>query len=339
MYCVDTRDRLAVETFVPFFVLAVLSISYSTAVRRIERLRRGLALGRIPNVTAVWTVPAAMLLLPGQLAVLIAITYWAEWPSRKVVGAGRPRRYVYSAATVVAAAEAAAEIHRAVGGWLGIAAALVAWQIINPALVAGAMVAHRQSNGNLRQFVVLSSHVFEFGNKMLGVLLFVGLRWHAELAPLAPIALVAWHHWNLRGVRGAVGAVNPATGLYNEDAWFLVAEERRTLATGCAALLMIDAPGQERAVHAVLQQQLRADDPCGHYAGRVVSLVEVDLAAAGRLLVAEVNRSLAMAGLGQCTVGAVTSLGEPLEDMLIRAGEDLMARRARSGEARSAAQP
>ena len=99
-----------------FAILAGLSLTYSTLVRHIERLRRGLKEGHVANSVDVWVMAGALLLPLPLLSALVAVVYLAEWPSRKIVGGGRPLRYVVSVVVILLAALAGAEVHALLAG-------------------------------------------------------------------------------------------------------------------------------------------------------------------------------------------------------------------------------
>src|SRR3954465_7966223 len=105
----------------PFLLLASTSVAYSISVRRLERLRRALANGKMPNLLSTWTIAGALILPPPLIVGAVAIAYAAEWPSRKIVNRGRPLRYLYSCVSAMAAGLTAAVVAHTVEGLLGLA--------------------------------------------------------------------------------------------------------------------------------------------------------------------------------------------------------------------------
>ena len=76
---------------------------------------------------------------------------------------------------------------------------------------------------------------------------------------------------------------------------------------------------------------LRPTDPVGRYGTRqVAALIQVDMEAVGIIVAERVRARLDRAGI-VCLVGVSISLGEGLDELLIRAGSDLMARRESAG--------
>ena len=61
-----------------FAVLALLSVSYSAVARRMERLRRGLTNGKVPNLLDAWTMAGALLLPSYLVLALVVVAYVAE---------------------------------------------------------------------------------------------------------------------------------------------------------------------------------------------------------------------------------------------------------------------
>jgi len=130
-----------------------------------------------------------------------------------------------------------------------------------------------------------------------------------------------------------IPAQDRRTGLWPESGWRTLAASSIEAAPGCVALVLID-PVQshsEAAIAQSLRGVLRPTDPVGRYGTRqVAALVQVDMAAAGVLVAERVRGRLGRAGIA-CVVGLSISLGEGLDELLIRATSDLMARRESAG--------
>jgi hypothetical protein len=111
------------------------------------------------------------------------------------------------------------------------------------------------------------------------------------------------------------------------------AAESFATAPGCVALVLIDPvrPHSEASIAQCLAGVLRPTDPVGRYGTRqVAALVQVDMEAVGLIVAERVRARLDRAGIS-CVVGVSISLGEGLDELLIRAGSDLMARRESAG--------
>ncbi len=118
-----------------------------------------------------------------------------------------------------------------------------------------------------------------------------------------------------------------------EPSWRALATRSIEEAPGCVALVLIDParPHSEAAIAQCLLGVLRPSDPVGRYGTRqVAALIQVDMAAAGIIVAERVRARLDRAGI-VCVVGVSISLGEGLDELLIRATSDLMARRESAG--------
>ncbi len=124
-----------------------------------------------------------------------------------------------------------------------------------------------------------------------------------------------------------------SAGLWPEPGWRALATRSIEQAPGCVALVLIDPaqPRSEAAIARCLLGVLRPSDPVGRYGTRqVAALIQVDMAAAGVIVAERMRARLDRAGI-VCVVGVSISLGEGLDELLIRATSDLMARRQSAG--------
>jgi hypothetical protein len=128
-------------------------------------------------------------------------------------------------------------------------------------------------------------------------------------------------------------AYDARAGLWLEPGWRALATRSIEAAPGCVALVLIDPaqPRSEAAIARCLLGVVRPSDPVGRYGTRqVAALIQVDMAAAGVIVAERVRTRLDRAGIS-CLVGVSISLGEGLDELLIRATSDLMARRESAG--------
>jgi hypothetical protein len=324
---------MGVETYQVelFSVLALLSVSYSISVRRIERLRRGLMSGRV-NVLDVWTMAGALVLPPALVVALVLCVYVAEWPSRRIFDGGRPGRYAVSVGTVVLAALSASEVDRYLDGALLIVTAILVWTAINAGLIA-LVIWLFDDRSVLRMFLEVRAHVLDVSTKLVGVLLAFTASWHLGAATLIVPALLAGHWYVLRDTVRTTKAFDPETKLWSESGWRIKAGQAIEDASGCVVLMLIDPElaGQEARIVTCLAGIPRSTDPMGRYGTRQVALLSrVDIEPAGIILVRHVRDRLREAGIS-CQVGSSISIGEDLDALLMRAGSDLMKRRATAG--------
>jgi hypothetical protein len=315
-----------------FLMLAALSVSYSASVRRIERLRRGLTNGKVPNVLNVWTMAGALILPPVLIVSLVVVSYAAEWPSRRIVGGGRPVRYAVSAAVIMVAALAASISQKQIGGLLGTGVAIVVWLAVNSVLIAGLvwLFGDRKIIGAL---LAPRNLAFETVTNIVGVAVASAAAWHLSAAlSVLPVLLVG-HRLALRDSINETAAFDPQTGLWSEAGWRICAGQAADQAPACVVLLLIDPElsNQEAQIASCLTGFRRPTDPIGRYGTRQVALLsQVDLEPAGVILVKRIRDRLAQAGI-TCLVGTSISAGEDLDVLLMRAGSDLMQRRAAAG--------
>jgi hypothetical protein len=315
-----------------FALIAGLSIAYSVAVRRIERLRRGLTENKTPTVIDVWTMAGALLLPPLLIVVLVIVVYAAEWPSRRIVGRGRLGHYVVSAGVVVLAALAASETDHLLHGFAGLLAAFAVWSAVNISLIFG-MIWLFDDRALLRMFLSVRGHVLDLSTKVGGALLAVIVSWHMGAAALMLPLMLVGHRLALRDTIRSVEAFDAVTGLWSEGGWRIQASQVITDAPGCVVLMLIDPEltDQEAQIAGCLTGLRRPTDPIGRYGTRQVALLsQVDLEPAGIILIRRIRDRLSQAGIS-CLVGTSISAGEDLDVLLMRAGSDLMQRRAAAG--------
>ncbi|MEO7260864.1 MAG: hypothetical protein ABI047_06360 [Jatrophihabitantaceae bacterium] len=317
---------------VSFLLLASASVAYSVSIRRLERLRRALAADKVPDLLSVWTFAATLLLPPLLIAGVVVIAYVAEWPSRKIIGRGRPLRYVYSCAATVAACLAAAVVLYEVGGIGGTALAMLTFTVVDIALIAAVLVAARQAHV-LRMFTKPKAHAVEFATLVLGTALAELLSWHAVLGVLVVPALLLVQRWALRETVKVEEAFDAATGLWSEEAWIVQAQQKLHDVHGHVALLLIDPDeaGQELRILQAIESGLSPSDLLGRYGTRqIVVLIPVGRPEGGPFLSTGFRADLAAAGV-RAALGCATTADSELEGLLIEAMSDLMGRRAAAG--------
>jgi len=326
-----------------FAVLAALSLSYSVLVRHVERLRRGLTEGNVANSLDVWIMAGALLLPASLLTALVLLVYVAEWPSRKIVDGGRPRRYVISIGVNLLAALTGAAVHELWVGPLGLLAMIFAWLAVNDALIAAVMVAGGSGPG-IRRLLSPRNHVFDLATKFAGIGLAPLLEWHIPVAAaILPLFLLG-HRIALHDSIRETAAFDSDSGLWSEKGWRIEAERVAMEAPASVVMMLIDptAPEQEVKIRASLITLFSLPiatgggaRPVHHVLGRygtrqVALLCEVDVEGVGALLAKHVRDRLKIANIA-CVVGASVGSGMELDELVMRAGEDLMRRRAQAG--------
>jgi hypothetical protein len=319
-----------------FLLLSVSSVAYSASVWRLERLRRALTDGRLPNLLGIWTFAASLVLPPAFIAGVVAVAYAAGWPARKVVGGGRPFRYFYSGSAATCSCLAASIVLHSVGGVLGVALSMVTFSIIDAGLIAAALIVARQTHV-LRMFANWKAHAVELAMQCLGIMLAGLMTWHVVLGVLVVPALLLVHHWSLRETVKAEEAFDEKTGLWSETAWRVQAHQKLHDARGHVALIIVDPdePGTEQPILQAIGSGLTSSDLLGRYGTRqIVVLISVGRPEAGPFLSTGFRADLARAGV-PAALGCATTADAELEGLLIEAMSDLMARRAAAGVHRS----
>lgn len=331
-------------------VLVALSVAYSIAFRRIERLRRGVSDNYVSNVLDVWTVAGALLLPAPFMTALLVAVYAAEWPSRRIgdnQGGGNPRRYVVSVVLIIAAALSGAAVGRRSPMLIASLSTVATWTVVNVILIAGVMLLKRGGARAVRRLFTPRNFALDAATKVLGIVVAGLLAWSPFSLVITVPLLMVGHREILRDAIRSTYSFDPTTNLWSEKAWRLQAEDTLVSAPGSVVLLLID-PRMARSakqIESVLIDVLGRAAPrrrraapgwtirlvLGHYGTRqVVMLSEIDIDAAGLILAKRVRERLAAASV-QCIVGVAVGCVESLDELLMIAGTDLMTRRAAAG--------
>ncbi|MGH3979798.1 MAG: diguanylate cyclase [Pseudonocardiaceae bacterium] len=226
---------VATVDLVHLAVLALVAIVNVEAGRSIERMREIAAEGApYVNLQAVWIFAGLLLLPPSLLVALIVLTFAHMWfrISRRIV----VHRWVFSAATVAAAAATGAAILAASVGYPGLPAdgpasfvailgAAVAYWLVNYALVVGAIllsspdVPARTALGDPGEQLIMAATI-GLGVAMAGLLEF--LPW---LVLILTATVLALHRGLLMHQLQAAARTDAKTGLANSTYWFEIAHK------------------------------------------------------------------------------------------------------------------
>jgi hypothetical protein len=321
-----------------FLLLTVLSLTYSHALRRIERLRRAVVLDRIPDMLGLWTFAGVVLLSPSLIVALVVLVNLGEWPSRRVVGNGRPVKYAVSTiGTAMSCLVASYVLHHSLLGALDLPSSVIAFWLMNISIVAVLIRASGQQHVWRTLATVPRAHIVEVGTQAMGAGLGLAMAWHQSTGLAALPILLAVHLGSLRHVIEAEDAFDAETGLWSELAWRVQAQQKLHDVRGHVALLIIDPDeaGQERLIIESIRSGLGPSDLLGHYGTRqIVVLIAVGRPEAGRFLSTGFRADLAADGV-QVALGCASTDDSDLERLLIKAMSDLMSRRAAAGVNRS----
>lgn len=314
-----------------FGLLACLSVSYTAAIAKFERLRLAVSSGTVGSLTSVWALAGCLILPPPLLTALMLIIFaGAEWPTRRIVAKDHPWRLIYTAAAAILAALAAQQAHAALGPPFGAVAAAGVFLAVNVGLVAAAMLRARQlqvlkvvlAPGNIR---------LEMETLLLGAVLGAAVNRHLDAAVLAVLPILytlsrrAFH----RAVRES-GTLDPVTGLWREDIWRVQVDELARRRGRVVALIMTcpEAPGSDLLITDVLRGCIGHAAPLGRYGVQsVVAAITVRTAASGHWITQGIRQRLDEAGL-VCTVGCGAAADGDVCELLVSAMSDVMARRS-----------
>ena len=281
-----------------FALILLMAAAYAEGSDRIERLRRYVGYvenSMFINAASLWCFAGALVLPVGLAGALAALLY-AHTVVRAVRHrAGQPYRLVYTAATEVIAAMAAAAVVGALGGGgpvLGVGAASVAaavaalatYAAVNQGLVLAVLLMVRR--GPMRTMLLSGQdEMMEFVTLALGVLLAVAVAHAPLLAPFTVPLIAALRRSALVHQLQVQATRDDKTGLLNAGAWRQAAQRElvRAERVGTSmSLLMIDLdhfkqlndrhghPAGDATLKAIgecLSDALRGYDAIGRFGG------------------------------------------------------------------------
>ena len=284
-----------------------LGVAQAEIAAGIERVRKQLGGPLHVDLCSVWTFAGA-LVLPPALAVGVAVVvhthlWWRSW---------RPRlplyKQLFSTSTVALAclaAGAVGAVARPGGGLLGelgvvtIVLALLAYVVVNSALVAAAIMMSAPEPDVAAALGEWDDNALEFATLCLGALTAVGLVVNPYLALFALPAVLLLHRAVLARHLERAAITDHKTGLLTAAAWHTRAErELARPAAAPSAVLVIDLDHFKQvndrhghlagdsvlvAVAEGLRAEVRDQDLVGRFGGEefVVLLAGVDVSADG----------------------------------------------------------
>jgi len=293
-----------------------LGVAQAEIAAGIERVRKQIGGPLHVDLCSVWTFAGA-LVLPPALAVGVAVVvhthlWWRSW---------RPRlplyKQLFSTSTVALAclaAGAVGAVARQGGGVLGelgvvtIGLALLAYLVVNSALVAAAIMMSAPRPDVVAALGEWDDNALEFATLCLGALTAVGLVVNPFLALFALPAVLLLHRAVLARHLEQAAITDPKTGLLTASAWHTRAErELARPAAAPSAVLVIDLDHFKEvndrhghiagdsvlgAVAEGLRAEVRDQDLVGRFGGEefVVLLAGVDVSADGTDVLAIAER-------------------------------------------------
>lgn len=315
--------------FVSLLLLTSLSVTYSHASRRLERLRRAVTLNTAPDFLGAWTFAAVILLPPALIVVALGVFYLADWPSRRAAPTPHPWRHAYGWASASAAAVVSSTVLGRLGFGIGVPLALAAFTLVNIGLISLAMIVRHQGAAAAAMFRRPRSHLLELATQLTGVTLGAAMHWHLAACVIVLPILLATHY---RGSLDAVeetAAYDPVMRLWNEAGWAFQASE--LISSGeMVTVFVIDGGASKAVVADVMRPCLTRSAVLGHYSKtQLVAICETGYAESAQVIVRRVAASLERGG-ADLPMGCRTARCEDLSEMLTHALSDLMAARDRA---------
>jgi diguanylate cyclase (GGDEF)-like protein len=222
----------------PWIILVLLATGAASteASLGVERLRRHTDESPHIDLSSVWALAAAIL-LPGLLASAVVVLLYGHIYVRIWRRSGvPPYRFLFSTATVVLAVLAASSVVHLVGapdpfrttqGLVSVLLAMLAYAVVNMALVA-AVIVLSGGNRTLGAFLQVVAHgdeaVLEFATLSMGVLVAGAVAsFGPEYAVLVLPPLVVLHRTVLVRQLEHEASTDSKTGLLNSAAWHMQA--------------------------------------------------------------------------------------------------------------------
>jgi hypothetical protein len=211
--------HISIHAWARFAALAGAGSMCSLLCLRMERARKTLEGGHVPNLLGCWTFAGALCLGHTAAAVLVVTIYGVQWFTQRSIYVGVPYRYVFSAGTVIVAAWSVELVHSPL-------LAAVLYMTTNAALVAVAMAV----SGNpgavgpmladaREQTIVIGSMALGYGTATL-----TDVHLAYCLAPVPVILAVQYLSLWSRARRSSV--FDAETGVLTTRAWHALAALR-----------------------------------------------------------------------------------------------------------------
>ena len=308
-----------------FLALALSGIVCTILCLRMERARKFLEAGSVPNLTAAWTFAGALSLTHVSAIALVVVMYGVQWPVQRRVYVGRPHRYVFGAATVIIGTRLAEFTHGPILGG-------IAFTGTNMVLIAAVLVASGNAAG-VRRLADLRAQGLELFTLVLGWMSATLVEWHLIFGVAAVPVVVVMQYVSLRRSIRQPSTIDAETGALTVRAWNALGMLRLAQVREAIVLhVQVTDLGTETIAGAakLVRASLRPEDLIGRGDDGFFVLV----AGPGGVLLAEMlalqmRARLAINGIGTYVGCAVTpDGGEPvdLQGMTVTAGADVIVR-------------
>jgi hypothetical protein len=314
---------------VGFLCLALISVAYVNAATGIERLRLYVSDRHVSTMLGVFTFAGVVALPYRYLLTLIAIVYASAW--RTFMRAGcKPLKQIYSALTVALGCWGASATLTYLPHAIALPAAVIAFQVINLALLALGMIAARDW-AKLPYLADRRVALMVFATQWLGAALGLAVHWHpaGSVATLPAICVV--HQEALRSTLRRTSAY--VDNVWNRDGWLTLADEAQRRREWFS-IVIVDT-GYPRQAAAVVLSCIEGTDSVGAYSDTQLAVLLRDTPAAAAWAVArDIERALGRAGI-PAAAGSADSKAGDVAGMLVLACGDAVLWQARLSDLES----
>lgn len=303
-------------------LLLALAILFEEFASKASRLRIKLSEALKPDMTSVWSFPAAIVLPPAYAVLTVMALLWYLWLRQQHPAGEAPYRKVSTAATVLAACLVAREVvqfietHLAalpggVSGTLAVVIALVVYTAVNRGLVTTMLRLYGVRGRGL--FGTAEDNLVELATLCLGGLATLAVLHQPLLTVLVLLPMVLLQRGALVRQLEHAATTDSKTGLFNAVAWEELARRelaREDRAHSGVGLLILDIDRFKvvndvyghlagdvvlKAIAQCLRAELRGYDVLGRFGGEeFVALLpgtdDVQAVAAAERLRARVNQ-------------------------------------------------
>lgn len=314
-----------------------LAVFYEEASAKAGRLRIRLSEHLKPDMTSVWSFPAAIVLPPAYALTCVTALLGYLWTRQQRPAGEQAYRKIGSASTVLLACVAGGVAARAIGerfqdipggvsGAVAVVVALVAYTAVNRALVTGALLLFGARGKHL--IGTWDDNVLEIATLCLGGLASLALLHEPLLTILVLVPMVLLQRAALVRRLEVAAMTDSKTGLLNALAWEQLAQHEvaRAARSGrSTAIFMLDLDRFKtvndvhghlagdavlKRVGQILTEELRSYDSVGRFGGEEFVAVLPETGDQEALHIAERTR----ARINATRVSDIITLSNPDDD-------------------------
>jgi diguanylate cyclase (GGDEF)-like protein len=330
------------QAFWRMVLLFGLAVFYEEVSAKASRLRIRLSEHLKPDMTSVWSFPAAIVLPPAYALTCVAALLYYMWTRQQRPAGEQAYRKIGSATTVLLACVVGGATVHAVGryfehipggvsGALAVIIALVAYTAMNRALVTGALLLLGARGNHL--IGTWDDNVLEIATLCLGGLASLALLHEPLLTVLVLVPMVLLQRAALVRRLEVAAMTDSKTGLLNALAWEQLAQHeiaRAARSERSTAVFMLDLDRFKvvndvhghlvgdavlKMVGQILTEELRSYDSVGRFGGEEFVAVLPETGDKEALHIAERTR----ARINSTRVSDVAVLIDPATDLTLSA--------------------